>query len=294
MRTTVNVLCYRSKKLSNGEHPLMIRVCKDGKKKYISLGISISPKYWDFSKSKPRNNCPHKEFVNQLINAKVKEYEEQIIAFKAANRDFTASTLINKLNTQPQIMKVSQMFEQYITELKSEDRLSYAALFRGTLNSIHKFCHGEDLLFPDIDVAWLKRYEAYLKKTGISINRMGTFFRDLRVIWNLAIERHVIKADLYPFKEFKLSRFSQPTLKRALSKDDVKKVLAYKGTTHYEKLAIDLFSFSYYTGGINFVDMASIKHENIIDNRIAYTRKKTKKLRIYILHWYNEVYRCVK
>ena len=32
MNATVNVLCYKSKTLSNGEHPLMIRVCKDGKK----------------------------------------------------------------------------------------------------------------------------------------------------------------------------------------------------------------------------------------------------------------------
>lgn len=32
MATTVNVLCYKSKTLSNGEHPLMIRICKDGKR----------------------------------------------------------------------------------------------------------------------------------------------------------------------------------------------------------------------------------------------------------------------
>jgi hypothetical protein len=36
MPATVNVLCYKSKTLANGEHPLMIRVCKDGKKKCVS------------------------------------------------------------------------------------------------------------------------------------------------------------------------------------------------------------------------------------------------------------------
>ena len=53
MNATVNVLCYKSKTLSNGEHPLMIRVCKDGKKKYVSLGISVKPQYWDFEKNRP-------------------------------------------------------------------------------------------------------------------------------------------------------------------------------------------------------------------------------------------------
>lgn len=31
------------KKLRNGEHPLMICVCKEDKRKYISLGISVKP-----------------------------------------------------------------------------------------------------------------------------------------------------------------------------------------------------------------------------------------------------------
>lgn len=37
MNATVNVVCYTSKILSNGEHPLMLRICKNGKKKYQSL-----------------------------------------------------------------------------------------------------------------------------------------------------------------------------------------------------------------------------------------------------------------
>ncbi len=36
MNATVNVVCYTSEILSNGEHPLMLRICKDGKKKYQS------------------------------------------------------------------------------------------------------------------------------------------------------------------------------------------------------------------------------------------------------------------
>jgi len=38
MNATISVVCYKSKTLSNGEHPLMLRICKDGKKKYQSLG----------------------------------------------------------------------------------------------------------------------------------------------------------------------------------------------------------------------------------------------------------------
>lgn len=62
MDATISVVCYKSKTLSNGEHPLMLRISKDGKKKYQSLGISVNPKFWDFQKNKPKPKCPNLEF----------------------------------------------------------------------------------------------------------------------------------------------------------------------------------------------------------------------------------------
>ena len=52
MNACVSVVCYKSKTLSNGENPLMLQVSKGGKRKYQSLGISINPKYWDFTRNK--------------------------------------------------------------------------------------------------------------------------------------------------------------------------------------------------------------------------------------------------
>lgn len=43
-------------------------------------------------------------------------------------------------------------------------------------------------------------------------------------------------------------------------------------------MSIGLFYFSYLSGGINFIDIAHLTKSNIIDNRLIYTRKKTKKL----------------
>lgn len=39
MCETVKVVCYKSKTLRDAIHPLMVRVCKDGKKCY-SLGFN--------------------------------------------------------------------------------------------------------------------------------------------------------------------------------------------------------------------------------------------------------------
>ncbi|MBZ4674992.1 MAG: integrase, partial [Dysgonamonadaceae bacterium] len=74
MNATVKVLCYKSKTLASGENPLMIRVSKNGKKTYKSLGISINPIYWDFKENKPKRNCPDREQIENLIIEKLKVF----------------------------------------------------------------------------------------------------------------------------------------------------------------------------------------------------------------------------
>lgn len=44
------------------------------------------------------------------------------------------------------------------------------------------------------------------------------------------------------------------------------------------RFPIDIFAFTYYCGGINFVDIAHLTKANIMDGRLIYKRQKTKKL----------------
>ena len=100
------------------------------------------------------------------------------------------------------------------------------------------------------------------------------------MIFNLAMNMELVKSENYPFKKFKVSKLYQDTAKRALSKEEVLSIINYPiiGTDYYTKLAINLFTFSYFMGGINFVDMAYLTENNIIKNRLIYHRRKTGKL----------------
>ena len=84
MNTYIESVLYTSKTLSNGEHPLMLRLTKNRKRKYISLHLSLSPNYWDFAKNKPKRNCPNSEQILRLIEQKTKELQEQVIDFKTS------------------------------------------------------------------------------------------------------------------------------------------------------------------------------------------------------------------
>ena len=79
MDATISVVCYKSKTLSNGEHPLMLRISKDGKKKYQSLGISVNPKFWDFQKNKPKPKCPNLEYLQKIILDKKLELQKKYL-----------------------------------------------------------------------------------------------------------------------------------------------------------------------------------------------------------------------
>jgi len=163
MNATVNILCYKSKTLSNGENPLMIRVCKDGKKKYLSIGISVKPEHWDFQKNQPKRNCPNREQIQQIILSRTKEYQEQILDFKMANKDFTSKGLVEKLNNPVKARTVKEVFDEQIRTLKTANRLNYALSFKHLQYSLERFNTHLDIHFSEIDITWLKRYEAWLR-----------------------------------------------------------------------------------------------------------------------------------
>lgn len=257
----------------------MLRVTKDRKRKYVSLGISVNPENWDFSKNQPKAECPNREYIELLIADKLKEYSAKIVELKATNQEFTSTTLVEKVCVNRVNRKtVGDLFKAHINSLTSSGRKSYALSIKQLYNSLIEFNGHLDIPFAEMDIAWLRRYEAFLRRKGLAENTIGIRFRTLRSIYNVAIEEDAVSAELYPFKKLKVSKLHQETAKRALSKEDIERVLSYKSTNRYMWFPIDIFAFTYYCGGINFVDIAHLTKANIMDGRLIYKRQKTKKL----------------
>lgn len=191
MNATVNVLLFKSKTLADGSHPLMIRICKDNKKKYKSLGVSIFPQFWDFEKNKPRRNCPNKDFINTLIADKIKEFSDQLIEFKSESKEFTATKLIEKV-VNPTIKSTVEMFlDEEIERLNNERRYGYEKTYIHLKTSLLEFNKHLDIYFSEIDFNWFTQYEAYLRTKGLMINSIGIRFRTLRTLYNRAISTNL-------------------------------------------------------------------------------------------------------
>ena len=94
MKAIVNIVCYKQKTLKNGEHPLMIRVTKNRKVKYKSLGIPVHPDHWDFQKNRPLPKCPNREVILKIILEKEAEFQREILELISMQKEYTASSLI--------------------------------------------------------------------------------------------------------------------------------------------------------------------------------------------------------
>jgi integrase len=256
----------------------MLRICKGGKKTYQSLGISVNPLFWDFTKNQPKRNCPNKELIEQLILEKKKTFAQTILELNTTQKNYTTSSLIDSVNKPFVLQTVQQVFLNQIETLEATGRKNYALSCEQVYNSLLKYNKHLNIYFSEIDVTWLRNYEIWLRKQGLAENTIGIRFRTLRVMFNVAIEGKFVNAECYPFHTYKVSKLHEETAKRSLTKADILKISAYKTDNTSLQLAIDIFTFSYLMGGINFVDIALLTNSNLIEQRLIYNRKKTGKL----------------
>lgn len=157
MNATVNVLCYKSKTLSNGENPLMICVSKNGKRTYKSLGISVNPLYWDFEKNKPKRNCPGKEQTENLIIEKLRAYNQTILELNAIQKEYTSDSLVSNVEKPFKLKTVATVFLEQIKQFENTKRKGYALSCKQVYNSLMEFNSHLNIYFSDIDTLWLKK-----------------------------------------------------------------------------------------------------------------------------------------
>ena len=282
MNATINVVCYKWKTLANGEYPLMLRICKDGKKKYQSLGISVLPRYWDFTRNKPKPNCPNKEYIQKIILDKQTELQQRMLEFNSEQKEYTTTTLLNDENKRFELKTVCQFYHELIEQCKSNDKCGNRLIYKGSYNSLKVFTKNQlDIPFSAIDVSWLNKYEKWLRSKGNKETTMSLMFRTLRSAYNKAIKAKCARKSDYPFDEYKINKFDTKTQKRAIAKTEVLKFTKEVdniGKRQYVQLSKDIFIFSYLCGGINFTDIANLTKANITNGRIHYIRQKTGKL----------------
>ena len=170
-----------------------------------------------------------------------------------------------------------------IADLKKENRYGTASAYKDALNFLINYSRKKDVSFSEINVAFLKLLEKrYIAKSNNHYNGMAAYLRAIRALYNRAIAIGYAQEYQYPFRRTTLDKFkyqirTEKTKKRAVTKDVIKQIEAFDSENESLQKYKFYFLFSFYTMGMNMVDIAYLRRKNIADNVLTYKRAKTGK-----------------
>lgn len=274
---TIDVVLFTSKVLKNGENPIMVRLIKDRKSKYISVGESCSKALWDDKKNLPSKKHPlAKEMAIKIEKTKM-EAKRLLMKLEDEQTDFSAEEFTKRLKNQSRKTTVIQFLDEVIADLLKADKIGNANVHKNLRNVILRFRNQKDFTFSELDGSLLRKFEQDFRERGVSEVSMSVHFRTFRALYNRAVVEDFAKKESDPFLDFKVSKFNTKTQKRAIKKEDIVRIALLtveKGTRLYNSQ--NAFLFSYYCSGINISDIIELEWTDISpDSLMEYERNKT-------------------
>lgn len=185
--------------------------------------------------------------------------------------------LIEKFNTQVRIKNGKEV-------IGSTNAKDYKML----KNSLERFASESykkslaSYQFQNIDIRFLTDYISYLERRAVEMGTKGAIpnrLKKLQAVFNHAREMGVKNADSSIFRnvseEMKISE-AAPLI---LSTDTMHKIenMDRSAFSRTELFHIDLFLFSFYSGGMTCSDMAYLTYNQIKKGIITYEKMKTRK-----------------
>lgn len=279
---SATIVLFKSKTLKNGEHPIMVRIIKDRQTKYLAVGHSCSQELWDMKKEMPKRKHPLFTELSILIEAKKSEANKVLLNIENENISFSSQDVKTKLAKKIKKLSVFDFLDQIITELKEAGKIGNSKVYYDLRRVLKHYMGDKKLAFTDIKKNYLQKFEQHLKSDGLNPNTMSVYFRTLRATINKAIDQEILGKEENPFSDYSISHLKNETEKRAISKEDVRKIENITTMTNSQiSLAQDFFMFSYYSSGTNFKDVALLKWKNLRFEQdgiiMDYVRSKTGK-----------------
>lgn len=247
----------------------------------VSTDYRLYPAEWDEDAetvvvADSRNavkRCAYLKEVGRHIGYDKNRFEKVIAALKSKSCSYSADDVVKGFAEMKKRLSLCQFTEDTMAELRSQGKVRTANTYKAALRSFMKFRDGEDIMLDEMDGSMMEQYEAYLKKTGTSLNTISFYNRILRAIYNRAVEKGLV-AQCFPFT--KVYTGIPKTSKRGISMKQIAKIRNLdlpEGSSL--AFARDIFMFSFYTRGMSLIDIAHLEQTNIKNGTLTYCRRKT-------------------
>lgn len=245
----------------------------------IHTGNKLFPKEWDTVQSKIiLSDCDtlrHDYLVSlkEALAADSLKLKGVILRLEKLGGTYTAEKVVELFSTQGNDGCFISFALLLISQLKQIGKMRTVDTYTTVLNSFKRFMGERDVLLDDVDSNLMLEYESWLKEHNICKNTVSFYMRNLRAIYNRAVEKE-LTTQRFPFKHVYTG--IDKTVKRAVSIKVIKRIKELDLTQFPQfDYARDLFMFSFYTRGMSFIDMAYLKKKDLQNGILSYHRQKT-------------------
>jgi integrase/recombinase XerD len=259
----------------DGTFPLKLRIIFERRTVYFSVGISLSEvEYKQLSAPRIRDERMRnfKYTINE-IERRASEVIDKLHGHFSFNL-FKEQYFGNRIKGDSG--NVYRAFNEYIEILIKNGQISTATGYRCSLHALKEF--RKQLIFEDLNAEFLKAFDRFLKARGNSDTTVSMYMRNLRTLYNRAIDNGLISREFYPFTKNRYQIPASRNTKKALTMSELMAIYTYKSVEgSAEDRAKDIWLFSYLCNGINVKDICRLTYSCINGDKITIVRAKTER-----------------
>ena len=244
---TVALVLRTDKRNDRGESPVYYRITKNRKPKYIASGYRFIDDHWDFAKNCVKPKFPNSTRLNALLNTKLSEIQAEVIELETNHKSLTSRRIKEKVNGK----KPSDFFDfanDVVKEYADSGNIGTHDKNLSIINKLKTYLNDKSIDFQDIDFAFLKKYETYLRmEVGNRTNTISSNMKFIRKVFNDAYKQGIIEHNVIPFPKYKIK--NEKTNKVFLSEEELSLVEEFT-CEKYSQLELhrDMFVFACNTG----------------------------------------------
>ena len=256
-----------------GLFPLKLKISTTGTSTCISTNIYCKEKY--FLGTPPQivsKVAPQAKEINANLNCLYQKYYSAIVDLERNGQ--------LKISSPAQIRMYANKSDK-----REETKISFSKVLLDVMNNyknvgtkkicnytnslLQTFFNNDDIDFNDINYRSLFVFDKWMEDKGIHTNTRSIIMRQIRRVFNKAIEDDMISQSLYPFRKFKIKQAEKE--KEFLSLDKFR-LLMNADLQGGMAVARDFFLLSFFFCGINPIDLFYLKKP--LDGIITFVRTK--------------------
>lgn len=271
---------FRASTVEGREGSIYYQVIHNRTVRQINTAYRLFASEWDAEAGKVITNHGAEGRIDMLksvaenIRCDIQRLRQVADTLAASPSGYTADEVVAAFQARMADASLQNFLQRCIARLIRMGRTGTADGYKSTLNSFMRFRNGQDIMLDAIDGDMIQLYEAFLRQTNVARNTSSFYMRNLRTVYNMAIEQQLIPKR-NPFAHVYTG--IDKTVKRAIPLCQIRRLKNADLTDNpAQALARDMFLFSFYTRGMSFVDMAYLTKANIRNGYLVYHRQKTR------------------